>query len=80
MDAEKRMMQKRIDNLCEQLEIVKRERDALRYDMQLLSMKTLCDVCAYDNPDEDVCKRSERVKDCFMWRGLCEENGGKTDG
>ena len=28
MDAEKLMMQKRIDNLMEQLELVKRERDA----------------------------------------------------
>lgn len=45
MDAEKLMMQKRIDNLMEQLELVKRQRDALLWDMQIAAIKTLCPIC-----------------------------------
>lgn len=76
MDAEKRMMQRRIDNLCEQLEMVKRERDALRYDLQLVAFG-LCPVCRYNNNGEMVCSRAMKVGDnCFVWRGLVKENGG----
>lgn len=64
MDAEKLMMQKRIDNLIEQLELVKRERDAALWDMQITAIKTLCPICKRHNLD-----------DCFKWRGV-QENGG----
>ena len=37
MDAEKMMMQRRIDNLMEQLELAKRERDALKHDFLSLA-------------------------------------------
>lgn len=65
MDAEKKAMQYRIDSLCEQLELVKRQRDALLWDMQIAAIKTLCPICKRHNLD-----------DCFKWRGLCHENGG----
>ena len=82
MDAEKKMMQRRIDNLCEQLEIVKRQRDALMYDMQLLAITNeFCSICKHCNPDEDVCSHVTAWDEkCFAWRGVCESNGGKTNG
>ena len=77
MDAEKMMMQKRIDNLCERLEKVERERDALRYDMQLLTLTNMCEICKFNKPDDEVCERE--MVHCFAWRGLCYENGGAED-
>lgn len=68
MDAERLMMQKRIDNLIEQLERVKRQRDAALWDMQIAAIKTLCPICKRHNLD-----------DCFKWRGLCAENGGAEE-
>ena len=74
MDAEKMMMLRRIDNLCEQLEKVTRERDALRYDMQLLALTNDCEICRHNNPAGDGC--CKHINNCFVWRGLCKENGG----
>ena len=44
MDTEKLMMQKRIDNLCEQLELVKRQRDAA---IAALDEIRHCDCCKH---------------------------------
>ena len=81
MDAEKLMMQKRIDNLCEQLEMVKRQRDALMYDMQLLTITNdFCCICKHCDLDEDVCSHASSWDDkCFAWRGPCKENGGAEE-
>ena len=78
MDAEKLMMQRRIDNLIEQLEIVKRERDAAVSDLENASR---CDSCKYHL----VNVRKEPCCDCgciidglsekWEWRGV-QENGG----
>lgn len=68
-----------IQQLEAELEAVKRERDAVLYDMKLVSMRTLCGVCAYQNPDKKTCGRWEILDGCFEWRGLCKENGGATD-
>lgn len=51
--------------LTVELEAVKRQRDALLWDMQIAAIKTLCPICKRHNLD-----------DCFEWRGLCKENGG----
>lgn len=79
MDAEKMMMQRRIDNLMEQLELVKRQRDAAVHD---LNMACCCAVCV-KGMDKDYI--SNDCVDCdgsinFVWRGLCAENGGVEDG
>lgn len=76
MDAEKMMMQKRIDNLCEQLAIVKRERDALKRDLYFECQDSLhaCCICKFGK--ERPCERAKERDDCFVWRGLCEQNGG----
>lgn len=87
MDAEKMALIQRIDNMLKhndylhkQLAKVERERDVLRYDMQRVAFG-LCEICRYNNPDEEVCSRSERVgKNCFVWRGVCAENGGVANG
>lgn len=96
MDTEKMMMQKRIDNLSEMLEKyqdaivpslreriekLERERDALMYDMQLLTITNdFCCICKHCDFDEDVCSHASSWDDkCFAWRGLCKENGGKDD-
>lgn len=78
MDAEKVMMQKRIDNLCEQLEIVKRERDALKRDLYFECQDSLhaCYICKFGTPSVAFCERAKERDDCFVWRGLCEQNGG----
>lgn len=74
MDAEKMMMQRRIDNLMEQLELVKRQRDALHYDMQLLALTDMCEICKYNKHDGMECERT--ADKCFAWREICKENGG----
>lgn len=86
MDAEKMMMQRRIDNLTDQLELVKRERDAVKRDFLSLACEgfSSCYFCAHFKPDEAPCKHTleigaEDIGDCFEWRGLCKENGGVED-
>lgn len=76
MDTEKMMLMKRTDDLCEQLESVMRERNALCYDMQLAAF-ALCTICKYNICSEDVCSRTQKYgPNCFVWRGLCKANGG----
>lgn len=80
MDAEKMMMQKRIDNLCEQLEIVKRERDALRDGFKT---ELGCSVCKHFDDDTEYvsneCLGCGKNKCNWEYSGLCKENGGATD-
>lgn len=85
MDAEKMMMQRRIDNLMEQLELVKRERDALKHDFLSLACEgfSSCYFCKHYAPSMTVCKHTEEIGaedigDCFDWRGV-QENGGAED-
>lgn len=83
MDYEKAAMQRRIDNLIEQLELVKRQRDAAIMDLENASR---CESCKYYL----VSARKEPCCDCgciidgltekWEWRGLCESNGGAEDG
>lgn len=74
MDAEKMMMQKRIDNLCERLEQVKRERDAAIAD---LAKARNCNLCEHDALYTSVCDECKHGSN-FEWLGLCKENGGVT--
>lgn len=83
MDAEKMMMQRRIDNLMEQLELVKRERDSLWHDFISLACDGLstCSLCKHFLADMTICEHTEEIGaedigDCFEWRSLCKENGG----
>lgn len=82
MDAEKKMMQRRIDNLCEQLEIVKRQRDALLRDLyfECYDSPHACYVCKYGQNGVAQCQRDLDEDDCFVWRGVCAENGGGANG
>lgn len=75
MNAEKLAMQKRIDNLCEQLELVKRQMDALMFDFKgyVKKPKKVCRLCG--NRNKPICNMCEGC-DVFEWRGLCKENGG----
>ena len=76
MDYEKAAMQRRIDNLMEQLELVKRQRDAAIADLALYAM---CPACKYFDvrcPMKDDCLYG--TKGHFEWRGV-QEIGGKTD-
>lgn len=78
MDSEKLMMQRRIDNLIEQLELVKRQRDAV--------VETLHGDCWHCKHEESFkcagCKYSYDVggtNDYWEWCGLFAENGGVDD-
>ena len=81
MDTEKLMMQKRIDNLCEQLELVKRQRDA--------AIKDITRACGYCKHyvygkthlcrSKKPCANISGVNTAWEWRGLCAENGGAED-
>lgn len=74
MDAEKMMMQRRIDNLCEQLEIVKRERDASVEMMR--SIESCCIFCKHLNKRSYRCESNAKADgSCWEWRGV-QENGG----
>ncbi len=68
MDAEKMMMQRRIDNLIEQIELLKRQRDAL--------LKTI-DVEYIARLEEKAIKLD--MLEETLKRGLCKENGGAED-
>ena len=79
MDTEKLMMQKRIDNLCEQLELVKRQRDAA---IAALDEIRHCDCCKHykKKGSEEPCYSCDMLrKTNYEWRRLCEENGGAED-
>jgi hypothetical protein len=91
MDAEKMMMQKRIDNLSEMLEKyqdaivpslrgwiekLERERDAVIAD---LAKARNCNLCKHDAVYTSVCDEC-KYGSSFEWRGLCYENGGAEDG
>ena len=85
MDYEKAAMQRRIDNLMEQLELVKRERDALKHDFLSLACEgfSSCYFCKHFKPDEAPCRHTleigaEDIGDCFEWRGV-QENGGAEE-
>ena len=87
MDAEKKMMQRRIDNLIERLEKVERERKAL-----LKEVNGFCWSCKNKKPSKvshnlSICEFFPkslgmiRAKcEHWEWRGLCKENGGAEDG
>lgn len=55
-----------------ELETVKRERDALRYDIEKSGS---CAVCGADGV---ACLSCGGLSN-FAWRGLCAENGGAED-
>lgn len=85
MDDERMMMQRRIDNLCEQLELVKRQRDAL-----MSEVAGHCWACKNAKPSEIgrslfTCEFLPSVgmirSKCehWEWRGV-QENGGADDG
>lgn len=85
MDAEKMMMQRRIDNLMEQLELVKRQRDAALYD---LHDSRHCASCKHLEEKEELRKDYDLPAQCLncisersqhLWRGLCKENGGAEE-
>jgi hypothetical protein len=90
MDAEKLMMQKRIDNLSEMLEKyqdaivpslreriekLERERDALMFDFKGYVRRPKKVCLRCKNRNKPICNMCEGC-DLFEWRGLCKENGG----
>lgn len=79
MDAEKMMLLTCAEELREQLEAVKHEREALYYDMQLVSIEGVCHACLHNPPEGKTCERSKRMNNCFVWRGPCQANGGKAN-
>lgn len=75
-----------VATLKDDLETVKRERDALKHDFLSLvcTWQSSCSLCKHFKPDEAPCKHTveigaEDIGDCFEWRGLCYENGGAED-
>lgn len=64
-----------IEYLAAELEAVKRERDALKRDlyMRVNGEVTTCYICKFL---EENCDREVEMDECFVWRGLCKENGG----
>ena len=72
MDYEKAAMQRRIDNLCEQLELVKRQRDAALAD--LAKARDCCHFCKHDAVYTSTCDECKHGSN-FEWRGV-QENGG----
>lgn len=86
MDTEKMMLMKRIDNLCERLEKVERERDALMYDLEEASPCFACKAFLRNGGKchgghgciDDLMRNAlgDKVGSGWEWRGLCKENGG----
>ena len=70
IDAERLMMQKRIDNLMEQLELVKRQRDAAIADLS--DARNCCKFCKHDAFYMSVCDECKHGSN-FEWRGLPED-------
>ena len=84
MDAEKMMMQRRIDNLMEQLELVKRQRDAAIKDLEASKS---CGSCIYFDEKAFLSENGDLPSQCvncilgssqYVWRGV-QENGGAED-
>lgn len=78
-----------IERLSEELEQVKRERDAAVNDMKILAIvakdayeagidaHTVCNLCnEIDECDRIPTPLNDEGIDCFKWRGVCEENSG----
>ncbi|MDD3410289.1 MAG: hypothetical protein PHY12_05725 [Eubacteriales bacterium] len=60
-----------------QLAQVKREGDAAKYDLDLVTKGHRgCDVCIMLNKTDGMCKSSQDCEDVGGWRGLCAGNGG----
>ena len=80
MDYEKAAMQRRIDNLMEQLELVKRQRDAAINDLRCNTRCTACknnsNILTMGEPCKSCRKLPATSADAWEWRGLCKENGG----
>lgn len=76
MDAEKMMMQRRIDNLMEQIQLLKRQREAALVD--LAKARDCCHFCKHDAVYTNVCDECKHGSN-FEWRGLCKDNGGVED-
>lgn len=56
-----------------ELEAVKRERDAVLYD--LATREFACDVCVHGQRNRDDCEELfGETRCCFEWRGVCLEN------
>ena len=92
MDAERMMMQKRIDNLIEQIQLLKRQKKALMKDFEEYRTRNIqqtsgvyaCDLCKHggDPYRDEVGKKCPKGCDGltgWKWRGLCKENGGTDD-
>lgn len=64
-----------------ELETVKRERDALKRDlyMRVNGEVRTCHICEFLEQGEETCDREVEMEKCFVWRGLCAENGGDVD-
>ena len=64
-----------------ELETVKRERDALKRDlyMRVNGEARTCHICEFLEQGEETCDREVEMEKCFVWRGLCAENGGVED-
>lgn len=74
--------EREIARLTAELETVKRERDALKRDLYFECHESAhaCYICKYGQNGVTQCQRDLDEDDCFEWRGVCESNGGKTDG
>lgn len=61
-----------------ELETVNRERDALKRDlyMRVNGEVRTCHICEFLDPRFESCDREVEMEKCFVWRGLCAENGG----
>lgn len=46
---------------------------------QVVTRHMLCDCCRHIMPDGECGSPCEHEANCWMWRGVCEENGGKSD-
>lgn len=74
--------EREIARLTAELETVKRERDALKRDlyMRVNGEVRTCHICEFLEQGEETCDREVEMEKCFVWRGLCAENGGAEDG
>lgn len=65
-----------------ELETVKRERDALKRDLyfECYDSAHACYICKYGQNGVAQCQRDLDEDDCFVWRGVCAENGGVANG
>lgn len=74
--------EREIARLTAELETVKRERDALMW--EVINADGRCEACKFgacpviEEPCA-TCNPRVKGKDSFAWRGLCAENGGAED-